>query len=122
MKPDTSKRLLVASFLIGAVAVAASATAQTSKGPDSGKSKRAHADFVRGSANTKKARVVQPRTEKEAIATRRQVEPGIIEMQLPEDRMVDLVGVRQADGSLRYEHLAEGQALPPAKDSQGEAK
>ena len=122
MKPNTPRNLLVASLLIGAVALAATATAQTTD-PDnnSSKTKRDRADFVRGNANTKQARVVQPKNEEEAMATRRLVEPGIIEMQLPEDRMVNLVAVRQADGSLRYEHLGEGQTSP-ADEPKGEVK
>lgn len=122
MKPSTSRSLLAASFLIGAVALAATATAQTTgKGDNSSNNKRDRADFVRGNDNTKRQRVVLPKTEKEAIANMRRVEPGIIEMQLPEDRMVNLVPVRNADGSMGFEHVAEGQS-PPVKLPQGEVK
>ena len=46
---------------------------------------------------------------------------GIVELELPEDRMVDLVAVRHADGTVTYQHLAEGESLP-AQDKQGEVK
>ncbi len=65
MKPSTSRRLFAASFLIGAVALAATATAQTTgKSDTSSKNKRDRADFVRGNDNTKRQRVVLPKNEK----------------------------------------------------------
>jgi hypothetical protein len=75
--------------------------------PPAGKGKREKADFVRGKSNTRAARVTPPKNEREALATRRVTASGIVEMQLPEDRMVNLVAVRRADGSVALVHQGE---------------
>lgn len=66
------------------------------------------AAFMRGDASTKVRPQPQPQTEQEALATKREVMPGVIEMQLPEDRMVELVLVRDADGTTRMVHRPVG--------------
>lgn len=93
-------------LLAGAVLCAASIT--TLAAPPAGQGKREAADFVRGKANTKAARVELPKNEAEAIAERRITSAGIVEIQLPEDRMVNLVQVTRADGSVVFVHQAEG--------------
>ncbi|WP_189455108.1 hypothetical protein [Cognatilysobacter bugurensis] len=75
--------------------------------PPAGKGKRELADFVRGNANTKAPRVELPKTEAEAIAERRMTSAGIIELQLPEDRMVNLVQVKRADGTVVFAHQSD---------------
>ena len=118
MKSTTPNRTLVtAAVLLGVVSMAATAAAQS----QSGKGKRDKGDFVRGNENSKAKPVVQPKTEQAAIATKRVAARGIVELQLPEDRMVNLVAVRQADGTVTYQHLAEGDSLP-AQNTQGEIK
>lgn len=118
MKSTTIKRALVtAAILLGVVSLAATAAAQS----QAGKSKRAKADFVRGNENTKAKRVVPPRTEQEAVAKRRLATHGIIELQLPEDRMVNLVAVRHADGTVTYQHVADGEPMP-TQQPKGEVK
>jgi hypothetical protein len=62
------------------------------------------AAFLRGDAATRKQPQVQPSNEQEALRTRRQVAPGVIEMKLPEDRMLNLVLVRHADGTSEIVH------------------
>jgi len=118
VKSTTPKRaLVIAAFLLGVVSIAAAAAAQ----PQAGKSKRDKADFVRGKENTKAKRVTPPRTEVEAVAQRRFTRQGIVELQLPEDRMVNLVAVRHADGTVTYQHVADGEPLP-SQNPQGEVK
>ena len=118
MKTTTPKRaLLIAAVLLGVVSIAATAAAQS----QAGKSKRAKADFVRGNENTKAKRVTPPKTEQEAVAKRRLATHGIVELQLPEDRMVNLVAVRHADGTITYRHVADGEPMP-TQNPQGEVK
>ncbi len=64
--------------------------------------------FVLGAASSKVKRHVAPNTEREALAKKRVVRAGVIEMELPEDRMVNLVAVPGPDGRMRVVH--EGQA------------
>lgn len=63
--------------------------------------------FVLGEASSRAKRHAAPRTEKEALARKRIVRGGIIAFELPEDRMVNLVAVRRADGVMETMH--EGQ-------------
>jgi hypothetical protein len=65
--------------------------------------------FVRGDASSKAKRHVAPRTEREALARRTLVANGIVGMELPEDRMVNLVQVRRPDGTFE---LREEAATP----------
>lgn len=118
MKSRAIKQVLLAvAALLGAASIVVPAVAQS----QNGKSKRDKGDFVRGNENSKAKRVTPPRTEQEAVASKRVAAYGIVELQLPEDRMVDLVAVRHADGTVTYQHLAEGESLP-AQDKQGEVK
>lgn len=118
MKPRAIKQvLLTVAALLGAASIVVPAVAQS----QNGKSKRDKGDFVRGNENSKAKRVTPPRTEQEAIASKRVAARGVVELQLPEDRMVNLVAVRHADGTVTYQHLAEGESLP-AQDKQGEVK
>ncbi len=118
MKPRAIKQVSVTVVaLLGAVSIIAPVVAQS----QNGKGKRDKGDFVRGHANSKAQRVTPPKTEQEAIESRRITAQGIVELQLPEDRMVNLVAVRHADGTVTYQHLAEGESLP-AQDKQGEVK
>lgn len=118
MKPRAiTQVLLTAAALLGAASIVVPVAAQS----QNGKNNRDKADFVRGNATSKAKRVTPPSTEQEAVATRRVAARGIVELQLPEDRMVNLVAVRHADGTVTYQHLAEGESLP-AQDKQGEVK
>jgi len=120
VKPRAIKQVLVTVVaLLGAVSIIAPVVAQSQNGK--GKGKRDKGDFVRGHENSKAKRVTPPKTELEAIVNRRVAAYGIVELELPEDRMVDLVAVRHADGTVTYQHLAEGESLP-AQDKQGEVK
>jgi len=114
------KLLLVTAMFAGLASMMASAAPQS----DNSKKKRDNGDFVRGHANTKEARVVVPKTEQEAVANKRVVAAGIIEMELPEDRMVNLVEVKNADGTVSYMHVPEGEDIPTtdAGQAQGEVK
>ena len=117
MKSTTPQRALAAAaVLLGAAGVGLPVLAQTSS-----PAKHAPTDFVRGAASSKAKRVTPPRTEQEALAKKRYVAHGIVELQLPEDRMVNLVAVRHADGTVTYEHQADGEPSPQAA-AQGEVK
>lgn len=61
--------------------------------------------FVRGDAASRAAPVVLPQSEREALAERRVISADIVEMQLPEDRIVNLAAVRRADGSVAVGHV-----------------
>ena len=119
MKSTTTPKraLLIVAVLLGAASIVATAAAQS----QAGKGKRDKGDFVRGNENTKAKRVAPPRTEQEALAKKRFAAHGIVELQLPEDRMVNLVAIRHADGTVTYQHVADGEPLP-AQDPQGEVK
>lgn len=118
MKTSTPMNALVtAAVMFGAAAIVAPAAAQT----QIGKGKRDQGDFVRGNENSKGARVAPPKTEQEAVARKRTTARGVVEMQLPEDRMVNLVAVRNADGVVvGYRHQED--ASSPAVAPQGEVK
>jgi hypothetical protein len=91
-----------------AVAVALACTpvlAAQPQNPGNGERKAAQrAAFLRGDASTKAPPKQQPSTEAEALAARKVLPNGIIELQLPEDRMLELTAVRNADGSLTVGH------------------
>lgn len=70
------------------------------------------AAFLRGDASTRAKPVVPPRSEREAVAAKRVLANGIVEMHLPEDRMLELVAVKQADGTVVVGH---GDAAPARK-------
>ena len=120
MKSSTPRNLLAtAAVLLGTVSVVAPAAAQS----QIGKGQRDLGDFVRGNENSKSKRVAPPKTEQEAIARKRVTAQGQVELQLPEDRMVNLVAVRNADGVVvGYQHEAEGDAHPVPAALQGEVK
>lgn len=60
--------------------------------------------FVRGDAASKVKRHKAPKTEREAVAAKQVVAHGIVAMELPEDRMVNLVAIKRADGSIEIGH------------------
>ncbi|MEO5629385.1 MAG: hypothetical protein ABIQ62_06420 [Thermomonas sp.] len=90
--------LAVASSVFCAQALAAQ--------PQSNIEKKAakRAAFLRGDASTKAPRVQQPKTEAEAVAAKRVLAGGIIELQLPEDRMLELTAIKRADGTIEIGH------------------
>ncbi|MDQ3040485.1 MAG: hypothetical protein M3Q51_02265 [Pseudomonadota bacterium] len=90
--------LATASSLFCAQALAA----QPQNNSERGAAKRAA--FLSGDASTKEAPVKQPRTEAEAVATKRELAGGIVELQLPEDRMLELTAIKRADGTIEIGH------------------
>ena len=62
--------------------------------------------FLQGKAASRVVPQKQPRNEREALATRRVTNSGIVEMKLPEDRMLELTAIRRADGSIDVGHHA----------------
>ncbi|MDQ3205631.1 MAG: hypothetical protein M3Q40_03815 [Pseudomonadota bacterium] len=113
-----STLLLASAVVLGAASFAVVAAPPADKGkPD-------RSDFVRGNANSKSKPVDLPKTEREAVAEARLTPAGIVEMQLPEDRMVNLVAVKRADGTVEMMHLdddaAHDHATPAPAKPQGE--
>lgn len=70
--------------------------------------------FVLGAASSKAKPHVSPKNEAQALATKRYVRAGVISMELPEDRAVNLVQLRNPDGSTRIVEEAVGAAAPAA--------
>lgn len=96
------------SVLLASALVLAAASFAVLAAPPAGKGKRDRDDFVRGNSNTKGQRVILPKSEQEAIAERRMTAAGIVEIQLPEDRMVNLVAIKRPDGTVVLVHEGEG--------------
>ena len=70
--------------------------------------------FVRGDAASMVKRHKAPKTEREAVAAKRVVGHGIVAMELPEDRMVNLVAIPRADGTIEIGHEGVGAESAPA--------
>lgn len=117
MKASRKSHLLLAGAALCAASLTALAAPPPGKGP-----KRELADFVRGQENTKAPRVELPRNEAEAVAERRMTAAGIVEMQLPEDRMVNLEKITRADGTVTYAHRADDAQDATAHDDDCAAK
>ena len=100
---------------IAAACGLASASAAAAGPTDAGKGEKKglyRTAFVRGDASSKAKRHVAPRNEREALARRKVLANGVVTIELPEDRMVDLVAVRRADGSIVIGHADEHADLP----------
>jgi hypothetical protein len=89
--------------------LSANAAAVDPTGAGQGAKKGLHRTaFVRGDASSKAKRYVAPRNEREALARRKVLANGIVVVELPEDRMVDLVAVQRDDGTIAIGHAEEG--------------
>lgn len=73
-------------------------------------------------AHAGKKGFVMPRTEAEALATRRALPGGGTAIQVPESRMSDLIVERAADGALRIGHGDAEHGLQPAATTVAEEK
>jgi hypothetical protein len=74
--------------------------------------------FVRGDASSKVKRHVAPRNEREAVARKTYAANGLVGMELPEDRMVNLVQVRRADGTFELREEVEAPSAQQAAAAQ----
>lgn len=95
-----SIRMAAAAMLLAGAATVMAAQPQA----NIEKKEAKRAAFLRGDAATKAAPVKQPRTEAQAISAQRVLAGGIVEMQLPEDRMLELTAIKRADGSIEIGH------------------
>lgn len=68
--------------------------------------------FVLGAASSKAKLHVSPKNEQQAIATKRVVRAGVIAMELPEDRAMNLVAVRRTDGTTEIREELAGATAP----------
>lgn len=73
-------------------------------------------------AHAGKKGFVMPRTDADALATRRALPGGGTAIQVPESRMSDLVVERAADGALRIGHGNAEHGLQPAATAAAEEK
>jgi hypothetical protein len=62
-------------------------------------------------------RGVMPRNEAEARSTLRKLPRGGYQIRVPEDRMSTLTATTQADGSVRIQHGADGQAPTSSQEA-----
>ena len=93
---------------LAAIGILAGAPALAAQNPEKAAAKALKREaFLAGKAASKRAPVVQPKTETESVATRRVLAEGIVEMQLPEDRMVELVEIRRPDGTVFVGHRGD---------------
>lgn len=109
MKSSYRTRCVLA---LAAIGILAGAPALAAQDPEKAAAKAAakalkREAFLAGKAASKRAPVVQPKTESESLATRRVLAEGIVEMQLPEDRMVELVEIRRPDGTVFVGHRGD---------------
>lgn len=102
--------IAVATCLVGTTALAA----QPQEKRDSHAAKRAA--FLRGDASSKAPRIPAPKNEAEAIAAKRVLANGIIEIQLPADRMLELTAIKRADGTVEVRHIDLDQPVAEAKE------
>jgi hypothetical protein len=102
--------IAVACSLASAAAIAATPI-DAGKGGDQGLRRSA---FVRGDAASKVKPHKAPKTEREAVAAKQVVAHGIVAMELPEDRMVNLVAIQRPDGSIEIGHEAVDAPAPAA--------
>ena len=79
----TAAAIAAASILVASAAMAAPPETHPGKG-------KMKSSFVRGDAASRVEPKPPPRNEQEAVAAQRLVAAGVIEMELPEDRMVNL--------------------------------
>lgn len=100
--PRKTSALAIA--VLGVVAIAGAQAAQPAD--VAAKKELRRQAFLQGKAASKVVPQKQPRNEREALATRRVTQSGIVEMQLPEDRMLELTAVRRADGTIAVGHQA----------------
>lgn len=73
--------------------------------------------FVLGAASSKAKAVAAPKTHQQSLATKRYVRSGIVSYQLSEDRMVNLVQVRRADGSAETREETHAHSAPAAMEA-----
>lgn len=100
--PRKTSALAIA--VLGIVAIAGAQAAQPAD--VAAKKELRRQAFLQGKAASKVAPQKQPRDEREALATRRVTQSGIVEMKLPEDRMLELTAIRRPDGTIDVGHHA----------------
>lgn len=96
--------------MAAAIACVLASAATVAAPGGAGNKGRDRAAFSRGEPSSKAKRVKLPPTEAVAIANKRIVAHGIVELQLPEDRIVNLDAVKNLDGSIRIDHGVAGDA------------
>jgi hypothetical protein len=98
------KTCVLATAVLGVLAIAGAHAAQPAD--VAAKKELRRQAFLQGKAASKVLPQKQPRNEREAMATRRVTPSGIVELKLPEDRMLELTAIRRADGSIDVGHHA----------------
>ncbi|MGG6461821.1 hypothetical protein [Solilutibacter silvestris] len=97
-------RHLLPAAAIGVIFLAGT-TVQAAQPADKAAAKAAKREaFLRGDASSKGKRLVMPRTETEAVAAKRVLPAGIVEIPVPEDRLMNVYAVKRADGTYTTSH------------------
>ncbi len=107
MRRTIHLRRLLPAAAIGVIFLAGT-TVQAAQPADKAAEKAAkRAAFLRGDASSKGKRVVMPRTESEAVAAKRVLPAGVVEIPVPEDRLMNVYAVKRADGTYTTSHEAK---------------
>lgn len=102
MSPNHYKRVWVAIAAISGIGAMTTAFAQP---PEFVKAELQRKAFVRAQASSKASRPAQPANEAEAVAQKKMVREGIIEIPLPEDRMLYTQRTVDAQGKAHVGHV-----------------
>lgn len=114
MKTGSSSKVVIAIAVVSSLLCGQVLAAQPQGVAEKKAAKRAA--FLRGDASTKAAPVKPPKDEAAAVAAKRVVAGGIVELQLPEDRMLELTAIKRADGTIEIGHNPLGAPAQAAKE------
>lgn len=101
MSRTHGKRALVAIAAIASAGAVLSASAQP---PEFVRAEQQRKAFIRAESSSKAARPAQPETEAQAVAEKQLLPGGIIEIPLPEDRMLYMTRTVDAQGRVHVGH------------------
>ena len=107
MRSTHHPRYFLPATILGAVFLVGT-SAHAAQPADKAAAKAAKREaFLRGDTSSKGKRVVLPRTETEAVAAKRVLPAGVVEIPVPEDRLMNVYAVKRADGSYTTSHDAK---------------
>ena len=107
MSQTPRKHVLVA---VAAIAGVGAVTAAIAQPPEFVRAEQQRKAFVRAEASSKASRPVQPATEAQAVQEMKVLPGGVIEIPLPEDRMLYVNRVVDAQGKVHVGHVEPRQS------------
>lgn len=107
MSQTPRKHVLVA---VAAIAGVGAVTAAIAQPPEFVRGEQQRKAFVRAEASSKASRPAQPATEAEAVQQMKVLPGGVIEIPLPEDRMLYVNRVVDAQGKAHVGHVEPRQS------------